>query len=184
MKTLLAIFLSISCLLSYHTTVTASEYDDAVSGWKSYQDVADWLENNFSFSKQRQRKIIKRLRADGPEGLLVRNPSSLFEDRSGFCGDSSNFAIKALNRINPSYNARWVFIWNDAGRPNHWVTAFDHDGKLYIMDYGTGNKWREMQGVHGPYNSLDDYRNFLASLNIENFEVGKVLFRDMPGKED
>jgi hypothetical protein len=52
------------------------------------------------------------------------------------------------------------------------------------MDYGTGEKWEDMQGVHGPYNSLDEYRNFLASLDLPNFEVGDVQFRDMPGQED
>jgi hypothetical protein len=52
------------------------------------------------------------------------------------------------------------------------------------MDYGTGRKWKEMQGVHGPYNSLDEYRDYLASLSLPNFKVGKVIFRDMPGQED
>ncbi len=164
---------------------TTLSYEETVSKWKSYKDVAAWLNNNFSFDRSRQIQIRKLLKKKGPSGILVRNPVSLYEDnQKGYCADSANFALKSLNRIDPSYNARWVFILNNGGFPNHWVTAFDHDGKLYIMDYGTGWKWKEMMGVHGPYNSLDEYKNYLSSLNISGFGVGKVIFRDMPGQED
>ena len=176
---------SLLLLLSLSSTANAESYEDAVSEWKSYKDVAAWLNSNFVFDRSRQIQIRKLLKKKGPSGILVRNPVSLFEgNNKGYCADSANFAIKSLNRIDPSYNARWVFIWNNGGFPNHWVTAFDHDGKLFIMDYGTGWKWREMQGVHGPYNSLDEYWDYLASLSIPNFEVAKVIFRDMPGQED
>jgi len=159
-------------------------YEDALSEWKSHDDVAAWLKGNFSFQKSRQKQIGKRLKSDGPSGLLVRKPEKFYNNSTGYCADSANFAINTLNKIDPSYNARWVFIWNDAGRPNHWVAAFDYEGKLYIMDYGTGRKWSAMQGVHGPYDSLEEYRDFLASLNMPRFEVGKVIYRDMPGEED
>lgn len=164
--------------------VNAGSYQDAVADWKSHNDVANWLESNFSFQKSRQKQIGKRLRAKGPSGLLVRNPDKFYKNSSGYCADSANFAITTLNNINPAYNARWVFIWNNAGRPNHWVAAFDYAGRLYIMDYGTGRKWRDMQGVHGPYTSLDEYREFLTSLDMPGFKVGEVTYRDMPGEED
>jgi len=104
---------------------TTSSYEDAVSKWKSYKDVATWLNRNFVFDKNRQKQIHKLLKKQGPSGLIVRNPASLYEDNhNGYCGDSANFAIKSLNKIDPSYNARWVFIFNDKGS-NHWVAAFD-----------------------------------------------------------
>ena len=152
------------CLSVFYLNAMAGGYQSALSEWKSHEDVARWLENNFEFDKKRQKVIGKRLKADGPDGLLYRNPASLYENSSGFCGDSVNFAIDALNSIDPAYNARPVFIWNDKGRPNHWVTAFDYQDKLYIMDYGTGRKWQAMQGTHGPYDSLNEYRNFLTSI--------------------
>lgn len=170
---------------SRENSKTALSYEDAVSKWKSYEDVASWLKKNFSYEISRQIQIRKLLKKKGPSGILVRNPVSFYEENHrGYCADSANFSIKSLNRIDPSYNARWVFIRNSRGFPNHWVTAFDHDGKLFIMDYGTGWKWREMQGVHGPYDSLDEYKNYLSSLNIQNFGVGSVSFMDMPGQED
>jgi len=181
----LTIFAIALSLVTYCSYATADTYNEALTEWKSHKDVANWLSSNFSFDKSRQKQIGKRLKMQGPSGLLVRAPEKLYEDnQSGYCADSANFAITSLNKINPSYNARWVFIKNDAGRPNHWVTAFDFDGKLYIMDYGSGKKWQAMQGIHGPYNSLDEYRDFLASLDLPNFEAGRVLFRDMPGQID
>lgn len=178
-------FMLFVVLFLYINVSVAGSYEEAIANWKSHEDVARWLNSNFSFEKSRQKQISKRLKQQGPSGLLVRNPAKLYEDsHRGFCADSANFAIQSLNKISPSYNARWVFIWNDAGRPNHWVAAFDYEEKLYIMDYGTGKKWKAMQGVHGPYDSLDQYRDFLASLSLPNFKVGDVLFRDMPGQED
>jgi len=179
LKNIVGLFLVTSAFVSY-----AGTYQDAVTEWKSHDEVADWLENNFSFEKSRQKEIGKRLRSEGPSGLLVRSPEKLYENSRGYCADSANFVIHTLNTINPSYNAKWVFIKNDAGRPNHWVAAFEYENKIYVMDYGTGTKWQAMQGVHGPYDSLDEYREFLASLDMPRFEVGEVYYREMPGKED
>jgi len=64
------------------------------------------------------------------------------------------------------------------------VTGFYDGDKLYIMDYGTGPKWSAMKGIHGPYESLDDYKEFLDSLNLPALDVSKVFWRDMPGQVD
>jgi hypothetical protein len=159
-------------------------YDASVSNWKSHADVGQWLDKNFSFDSGRQGVVSRRLKSQGAAGLLVWNPEKVYEKRQGYCVDAANFALHSLNRIDSAYNARWVFVENAKGRPNHWVTAFDYENKLYVMDYGTGDKWRVMKGIHGPYDSLGDYRAFLASLNVPGFAVGNVIFRDMPGQED
>lgn len=181
-KTLVISFISL--LLLSLQPVNASEYQETVSDWKSYKDVGNWLENNFNFDKSRQKTIRKRLQQDGPSGLLVKNPEKLFENREGYCGDSAHFARETLNKINPEYKAAWIFIDNAKKGPNHWVTGFYVDNKLYVMDYGTGKKWEAMQGTHGPYDSLDEYKAFLASLDIPGFEVADVRWREMPGQED
>jgi len=159
-------------------------YKETVSKWDSHDDVGKWLQNNFVFDTNRQRTISQRLKNQGPDGLLVRNPRKLYENSTGYCVDSANFALHHLNEIDPEYNARWVFVENALGRPNHWVTAFDYQGKLYVMDYGAGDKWVGMQGTHGPYSNLEEYRDFLASLSLPNFGVGNVYYREMPGQED
>jgi len=159
-------------------------YDAAVSTWKSYEDVAKWLDDNFSFDRGRLQTILGRVRQAGPTGLLARKPSKTYEMRSGYCTDSAKLAIDALNKINPDYQARYVFIRNRAGPAHHWVTGFKLDGKVMVMDYGASPEWSAMRGVHGPYESLSGYADFLATLRIRGFAVDTVEWRDMPGQED
>lgn len=159
-------------------------YRDSVSTWQSHEDVGRWLEDHFVFDNSRQKTIQRRLKSQGPSGLLVRSPEKLFTEKKGYCADSANFVLNSLNEIDPAYNPRWVFVKNAAGRPNHWVTAFDYEGKLYVMDYGAGKKWKAMNGLHGPYDSLSEYSDFLAALNLKGFKVGDVRYRNMPGVED
>lgn len=176
--------LSVSGCKTTTTKDDAASWGAAVNSWSSHEDVSDWLSRNFRFDRRRQDVIQQRLREQGPSGLLVREPDKLYERPRGFCGDSANFARVSLNQIDPAYNAQWVFVQNAQGRPNHWVTAFTHQEQLYIMDYGAGLRWRAMNGVHGPYRNLDEYREFIASLNLPGFTAGRVVYRDMPGTYD
>jgi hypothetical protein len=58
------------------------------------------------------------------------------------------------------------------------------DGKLYIMDYGAGGGWGAMNGIHGAYDSLHGYVEFLSSptllssLKIFRFKVGPMKYVD------
>lgn len=162
----------------------AQDYAGQVAQWASYKDVAAWLDDNFVFDKARLDQVQGRVRESGPNGLLARNPASTFALKQGYCTDAASFAIDALNRINPEYKAGWVFIKNGAGPPHHWVAGFQADGKTYIMDYGPGPEWRQMRGVHGPYESLDEYKAFLSGLNLRRFFPERVEWREMPGAQD
>lgn len=179
-KNLFTILLSLLLLIGCATV----SYKDAISGWKSHEDVGKWLDKNFIYDSDRSRMMGKRLKKQGPSGLLVKKPEKLYKHSYGYCADAANFAIKSINAIDSNYNARWVFVFNSLGRPHHWVAAFTYQDKLYIMDYGAGPRWRSMNGVHGPYDTLEEYREYLKSLVIPAFRVGKVYFRDMPGTED
>ncbi|WP_236860630.1 transglutaminase-like domain-containing protein [Candidatus Reidiella endopervernicosa] len=167
------------------STAYASSYEEAVSRWSSYEDVGKWLNSNFSFDRSRLGSVQKRIRTQGPKGLLARNPSATYDDKAGYCVDSANLALDALNRIDPSYKARWIFVRNGTGKIHHWATGFTVEGKLHVMDFGAGPHWSEMKGIHGPYESLDEYANFLSSLNLQGFSVGEVVWRNQfPGQED
>jgi hypothetical protein len=180
LQCLAAIF---ACLLSV-SAVAETAYDATVSKWTSQQDVAGWLKTNFVFDQNRQAEVQRQLKDTGPEHVLTRKPATLFESHNGYCRDSAGFAKDALNKIDPAHNARYIFIKNKFGAPNHWVTGYTVDGKLYVMDFGAGQHWAALEGVHGPYDSLDDYKNFLASLNIKRFGPELVVWRDIQGQED
>jgi hypothetical protein len=123
-------------------------YDETVSEWISYQDVVKWMENKFSVD-------IKRFEGKPP---MSRMPSETFELKSGVDIDAAMFLRETLNRINPSYQAQIVVVIIRPNVFNRYVCSFKKDDKLFIMDYGT--PYKEVTGVRGPYDSLEEYKGF------------------------
>ena len=181
----LVAFICLALMLVSNALAEEGGYAAATSRWTSYGEVAKWLESNFAYDSGRLQAVIGRTRSSGPAGLLARKPETTYEKKRGYCADSANFARQSLNRINPAYTARFVFIKNRYGQPHHWVTGFVVDGKIMVMDYGAGPEWRAMMGVHGPYDALEQYAEYLRSLNIRDFSPEQVEWRqDFPGQED
>ena len=140
-------------------------YDETVSEWKSYQDLVKWMENDFSFDKERYEKF---------EGTLPipRNPQETFQLQSGIYIDTAFFLKEALNRINPSYDARIVVLVFRPYGFNHYVCSFKAGGNLFIMDYGT--PYPEVTGVHGPYHSLEEYKKFYEKYHPIKREIEAI----------
>lgn len=178
----LLLFLTLFFLSATAATAADNKYETELLEWKSHEDVASWIKANFVFDKGRQAQAIAQLKASGPQDVLTRKPETLFERRNGYCRDAAGFSRDALNRINADHQARYIFIKNRQGPPNHWVTGFKVSGKLYVIDYGAGKPWAAMEGLHGPYDSLENYKDFLSSLSIKGFAPESVSWRDIPGQ--
>jgi len=142
-------------------------YDETVSGWKSYQDLVKWMENDFSFDKERYKKF---------EGTLPvpRTPEETFQLESGIYIDAAMFSKETLNRINPSYKAQIVILIIRPYGFNHYVCSFRKDGKLFIMDYGT--PYKEVTGIHGPYSSLEEYKRFYQKHHPMKGEIEAITY--------
>jgi hypothetical protein len=142
-------------------------YDETVSEWKSYQDLVKWMENDFSFDKERYEKF---------EGTLPipRNPEMTFQFKSGIYIDAAMFLKETLNRINPSYQAQIVILVIRPYGFNHYACSFKKDGKLFIMDYGT--PYKEITGVHGPYHSLDEYKRFYEEHHPMKVKIEAITY--------
>jgi hypothetical protein len=131
-------------------TILVKSYDGTVSRWKSYKDVERWMENEFSFDTER----FERFKGTLPP---PRTPEETFKLKSGIYIDAAIFAKEALNRIEPSYKAQIVVLLIGRGA-NHYVCSLKKEGRIFIFDYGT--PYRTMVGVHGPFNSLEEYKGF------------------------
>jgi hypothetical protein len=129
----------------------AKTYTETVSKWKSYQDLIRWMERDFSFDKERFKQFEQSLPPP-------RTPEETFRLKSGIYIDAATFAKETLNRIDPSYKARIVVIIFRPYGYNHYTCSFKKDGKVFIIDYGTPHK--EVTGLHGPFNSIEEYRKF------------------------
>ncbi len=136
--------------LSGCAMIPAKSYDETVSRWKTHQDLETWMAKDFSFDAERFRRF---------EGTLPppRTPEETFKLKSGIYIDAAVFAKTTLNRIDPSYQARIVVLLIPSGA-NYYVCSFKKRGKLFMMDYGTPHT--SMVGVHGPFNSLEEYKAF------------------------
>lgn len=156
--------------------VQASDYKKTVDGWDSYQDVAEWIKSNWRFDQGRARDVVSKLRRKGPSAAVAKSSEETFDLRRGWCKDAARFAKDTLNTMDPAYKAGYIFIKNKMGPPHHWVTGFRSNGKLYVMDYGAGSEWRGMMGVHGPYDSIDEYGEFLSTVKARNFKFGSVVW--------
>ena len=160
-------------------------YEESVAQWHSYQDVAAWLEKNFKFDKSRQKYNQGLIKSKGLNAAVMKKPQELYKLKKGYCTDAANFAMQALNSINPAHNAQLIFIKNAKSQlDNHWVTGFKMEDKIYVMDFGAGPHWSEIKGVHGPYNGLEEYQAFLDSKGIRNLQVQFLDWRVFPGVED
>jgi len=142
-------------------------YTEVISQWKSYQDLVKWMERDFSFDAGRYKRF---------EGTLPipRTPGETFQLKSGIYIDAVEFSKKTLNQINPSYKAQTAVILVRPNVFNHYVCVFKKDGKLFILDYGTPHK--EITGVHGPYNSLDEYKRFYEKHHPEKRHVEGIAY--------
>jgi hypothetical protein len=145
----------------------AKTYAEMVSRWKSYQDLVKWMEKDFSFDGERFRKFERQLPPP-------RTPEETFRVRSGIYIDAAIFARESLKRINPSYKAQMVVIIMRPYGYNHYVCSFMKDGKIFIMDYGT--PYAALTGVHGPFNSLDEYKRFYQKNSPTNRRIEAVVY--------
>jgi len=132
-------------------TSLIKSYEVTISQWKSYEDLVKWLEKDFSLDRDRYKKF---------EGTLPvpQTPEETLHLKSGIYIDVATFSKETLNRISPSYKAQVAVLIVRPSRFNHYVCAFQRDGKLFVMDYGT--PYQQTTGTHGPYRSLEEYRAF------------------------
>ena len=163
-------FLLFFLILFGCATVPIKTYDEKVSEWKSYKDVAKWMSLHYSYDWKRLKEAGEKHTYDNP--MPVRTPKETFELKSGLCWDAARFAKETLNRIDPSYEAEIVFIHRE--NIDHFVCSFKKDSKLYIMDYGAS--YRSLIGVHGPYNSLEEYKKFVERNGPPDLKVLSVTF--------
>ena len=188
MKKFIYVLIAIAITLGFTGCADTKPYPQTLKSWKSYKDVATYMQGNFRFDTSRQGEFLKDLRKykkqnsgnmyDFTVSELSLKPIETYKRGGGFCGDAETLIKDSLNKINPDYNAKTIFISNAYGTPHHWVTGFYVDGKLHVMDYGAGPHWSSMMGTHGPYNSLDEYGEFLKSLDAKGFKFDFLRWRN------
>ncbi|HUT70163.1 MAG TPA: transglutaminase-like domain-containing protein [Desulfatiglandales bacterium] len=146
-------------------TFPQKTYEETVAQWNSYKVADKWMQYNFRYDFKR----VKPSERPGP-----RTPEETFKLKSGVCFDSAHFLKDVLNRIDPSYEAKVVIVKVSPFPTfvHDVVCSFKKEGKLFIMmQYGLNNK---LTGVNGPFNSLDEFKNYYQSNSPRTKEGMKV----------
>jgi hypothetical protein len=156
-------------------TAPTKTYEETVSQWKSYKDVDKWMRSDFSFDMKRGKESAGKSRA------TPRSPEETFKLKSGVCFDSAYFLKDVLNRIDPSYEAKVIKVEVSPFPTfrHDFVCSFKKEGKLFIMmHYGQRDS---LVGVHGPFNSLDEFKKYYESIHPrvkEGLKVVSVIYRE------
>ena len=132
-------------------------YADALATWRSPEEIARYADATFVYDRSRALAL-----AEQPDARTTRpaihTPEAMFDKPQGVCVDLARFGVETLNRINPSYAARYVMIEFEPviveGRSlrRHWVATFRRDGMLWVFADS-----RRPGHVAGPYPSLDAF---------------------------
>jgi len=155
-------------------TVPTKTYEETVSQWKSYKDVDKWMRSHFSYDMKRAKESAGKSRA------TPRSPEETFKLKSGVCFDSAYFLKDVLTRIDPSYEAKVIKVEVSPFPTffHDFVCSFKKEGKLFIM-MQYGSIFSNMVGVHGPFNSLDEFKKYYESNHPrvkEGLKVVRVIY--------
>lgn len=134
-----------------------ASYGQALAVWKDPEDVALFAGARFRYDRARALTL-----AEPPDARAARPaiyaPDALYANPTGVCIDLARFAVETLNRIDTSFEARYLMLEFEpvviGGRTlrRHWVASFRRDGRLWFFADS-----RRPGHVAGPYASVDAF---------------------------
>ena len=151
-------------------TMPTKTYEETVSQWKSYKDVDKWMRLHYSYDIKRAKESA------GKTAAIPRSPEETLKLKSGVCFDAAYFLKDVLNRIDPSYDAKVIKVEVSPFPTffHDFVCSFNKEGKRFIM-MQYGSIFSNMVGVHGPFNSLDEFKKYYESNHPRTKEGLKVV---------
>lgn len=86
----------------------------------------------------------------------------VYNNRYGDCHDQANFEIHFLKKMN--FKCGRIFMveyssWNSPGGATHTLAYYIQNNKYYWIE----NAWEAQAGIHGPYKSINELKNIIAS---------------------
>jgi len=157
----------------------ASSYDEALSIWRSAEDVNAWIGAMFQYDMSRALQLSETQRQQNGR-LSIHRPETLFMAPRGVCVDLARFAVETLRAVDPQAKPRYVMIEfhpvSIAGNTlrRHWVVSFERAGKHYFFADS-----KRPGHIAGPYESTKEFiseyaryrgREIVAFSEMESYE--------------
>lgn len=156
---------------------------------KSLTDIIHWFETEYEYENDRIYDCLKYHEETG-KSLPCKNVEQLLTEKKGLCFDSTYFIIEMLKKIDIDlYRPDCIFLF--ATDPEidiefqHYVCIFYKENEMWVMDYG--NKKKHLNGVHGPFKNIEEYKKFYEDChpnrNVVSIKYGWPPFRNPYGGE-
>lgn len=86
----------------------------------------------------------------------------VYNNQYGDCHDQANFEIHFLKKMN--FKCGRIFMveyssWNSPGGATHTIAYYIQNNKYYWIE----NAWEAQSGIHGPYKTINELKNIIAS---------------------
>ena len=86
----------------------------------------------------------------------------VYNNRYGDCHDQANFEIYFLKKMNLKCGRIFMIeysTWNSPGGATHTLAYYIQNNKYYWIE----NAWEAQAGIHGPYKSINELKDLIAS---------------------
>jgi hypothetical protein len=157
----------------------ASSYNEALSIWRSAEDVNAWIGAKFQYDMSRALQLSETQRQQNGR-LPIHRPEVFFSVPSGVCVDLARFGVETLRAVDPQAKPRYLMIeFNPvsiAGNTlrRHWVVSFEREGQHYFFADS-----KRPGHIAGPYKSTQEFISEYA--RYRGREI--VAFREMESCE-
>ena len=116
---------------------------------QSVPEASKWLQENIHYS----------------DFSNLKSPNKVIDDGSGSCHDQAALQKNILKKMGKRANNMFFVEHNNReniGGATHTLTYYkDTDGKIYWLE----NSWGGQEGLHGPFNSVDDLKIHIRELH-------------------
>jgi len=136
---------------------TVSSYEQALSLWKTPEDISGWVAAHFSYDLTRAMQFSETDRTKN-EQPLIYTPSEFFNSKTGVCLDLVRFGVETLKMIDPQSRPRYLMIEFSPMQINnhvlrfHWLGTFRRGGKIYFFADSKRPGY-----IAGPYDEIQDF---------------------------
>lgn len=159
-------------------------YDQALSNWKTAEDINRWVAGSFVYDRARAIKLSSN-RKNKKKGISIYKPSDFFVTKAGICVDLARFGVETLKKIDPNSDPNYLMIEFDPIQINgntfrlHWLVSFKKDGKKYFFCDS-----KRPGFIAGPYNNtqafINEYqpyrnRKIVAHRELESYQKKRKL---------
>ena len=86
----------------------------------------------------------------------------VYNNRYGDCHDQANFEIYFLKKMNLKCGRIFMIeysTWDSPGGATHTLAYYIQNNKYYWIE----NAWEAQAGIHGPYKSINELKDLIAS---------------------